>query len=146
MVSLDRIARALGSSQVEILAAIDDAELDAESVDHSQPGTVLVRADEGSRGAYGKAEGRLLVHGVRRFHPMEIRGTDTDPGEYFVHREDEFVHVVEGRMIADLQGQEPLVLSRGDSLYYVGGTPHRWSAVEGEGYRLFVVKEKPETL
>ena len=145
MVSLERIARALGSSQVELLAAIDD-DRDADEVGRRPPGTVVVRADEGSRGSYGKAEARLLVHGTRSFAPMEIRGANLDAGDYLSHDEDEFVHVVEGRVSVDLEGEGTRILVSGDSIYYVGGTPHRWSAPDADGYRLFVVKEKPAAL
>src|SRR3982750_3021999 len=64
MVSLERIARALGSSQLELLAGGDDT------------ASLLVRATEGTRGHYGEGEARMLVHGTRRFHPMEFRGSN----------------------------------------------------------------------
>ncbi|WP_423917110.1 helix-turn-helix domain-containing protein [Frigoribacterium sp. 2-23] len=135
MVSLGRIAQALGSSQVELLAAADDA------VEPAAQPIGLVRNDEGSTGPYGQAGARLLVHGARRFTPMEIRGTDLVPDAFFTHAEDEFVHVVEGALVVELGDDEPRVLEVGDSLYYVGGTPHRWHALDDRGYRLFVVKE-----
>jgi quercetin dioxygenase-like cupin family protein len=141
MTSLEKIARALGSSQLELLADVDDEQQDA-----AQSGTVLVRAGEGSRGHYGEAEARLLVHGKRRFHPMEVTGANLVAGDYFTHDEDEFIHVADGCVAVDLLGQGRSILQTGDSLYYVGGTPHRWSAVDPAGYRLFVVKEKPELL
>gem|GEM_PF-211436 len=141
MVSLGRIAHALGTSQLEIIAAAED---EVESVD--QPPTVLVRADEGTRGPYGEGFGRMLVHGNRRFHPMEFTATNTEPGEFYLHDEDEFIHVVEGVVAVELEGGRTEILRPGDSLYYVGGTPHRWRALDAGGYRLFIVKEKPETL
>jgi transcriptional regulator with XRE-family HTH domain len=134
MVSLEKIARALGSSQLELLAGGDDTS------------STLVRATEGTRGHYGEGEARMLVHGTRSFHPMEFRGSNLTVGDYFVHDEDEFIHVVEGSVEVDLGEQGVSVLVQGDSLYYVGGTPHRWRALEPGGYRLFVVKEKPEQL
>ncbi|TXN30026.1 helix-turn-helix domain-containing protein [Lacisediminihabitans profunda] len=140
MVSLEKIARALGSSQLELMAAAED---EAESTESP---TVLVRADEGTRGPYGGGTGRLLVHGRRKFHPMEFTGDNLDAGEYFVHAEDEFVHVVAGTVVIDLAEHGTSTLREGDSLYYVGGTPHRWSAIDADGYRLFVVKEKPVRL
>lgn len=141
MVSLEKIARALGSSQLELIAAAEDT-----SAEHPQSGTVLVRATEGTRGHYGGGEARLLVHGTRSFHPMEFTGDNDDPGEYFVHAEDEFIHVVDGVVEVDMAEQGVSVLRQGDSLYYVGGTPHRWRSLAPGGYRLFVVKEKPAQL
>lgn len=141
MVSLEKIARALGSSQLELMAAADDV---AEHPEQSD--TVLVRASEGTIGPYGDGHARMLVHGRRRFHPMEFTANNLTATDYFVHDEDEFIHVIDGTVVVELEGQEPSVLERGDSLYYVGGTPHRWRALEPAGYRLFVVKEKPGQL
>ncbi|WP_213814546.1 helix-turn-helix domain-containing protein [Glaciihabitans sp. dw_435] len=141
MVSMEKIARALGSSQLELMEAADDG-----ADDPDQPSVVLVRANEGTVGPYGKGEGRLLVHGKRHFHPMEFRANNTDPGEYYTHAEDEFVHVLEGRVAVDLKGEGIFELGVGDSIYYEGGTAHRWGALDEAGYRMFVVKEKPELL
>jgi transcriptional regulator with XRE-family HTH domain len=141
MVSLERIARALGSSQVELLAPMDHADTPS-----PRPGIEVVRASDGAKGPYGQAEGRLLVHGDRPFHPMILVGTSADPGDSFVHAEDEFLHVLDGSAYVDLGEDELRVLTVGDSVYFVGGTPHRWWAVDDAGYRVFVVKEKPETL
>lgn len=140
MVSLGKIARALGSSQVELLAPGGDDGSRA-----SRPDIEVVRASDGSRGPYGQAEGRLLVHGDRPFHPMILVGTSADPGDYFTHAEDEFLHVIDGTAVVDLGDGELRILTVGDSVYFVGGTPHRWWAADDAGYRVFVVKEKPVT-
>ncbi|RKR76009.1 helix-turn-helix domain-containing protein [Frondihabitans australicus] len=145
MVSLERIAKSLGSTQVELLAAIDDAR-EGSSPDASQPAVVFVGHDDGSRGAYGNDGARMLVHGSRKFLPFELRGDAREAGDYMTHAEDEFMHVVEGTVMVDLEGSEPRTLVAGDSLYYSGGTPHRWSAVDEAGYRLFIVKERPAAL
>ncbi len=139
MVSLEKIARALGSSQLELIAAADD-------IVAPTTGSDLVRAGEGTVGHYGDGEARMLVHGRRRFHPMEFTATNQVAGDSFVHDEDEFIHVSEGSVEVDLGDQGVFVLHEGDSLYYVGGTPHRWRAITPAGYRLFVVKEKPHKL
>jgi transcriptional regulator with XRE-family HTH domain len=136
MGSLERIARALGSSQLELIAAAEDDSPDQEDV-------VVVRAAEGSRGPYGDGQGRLLVHGRRRFHPMEFTGDNMVPGDFFEHDGDEFLHVVSGTVAVDLEGRDSSILTAGDSIYFEGGIRHRWHAVEPGGYRLFVVKEKP---
>ncbi|AMM19308.1 hypothetical protein AX769_03125 [Frondihabitans sp. PAMC 28766] len=99
-----------------------------------------------SRESYGQAEARLLVHGTRRFLPMEVRGANADPGDHLSHAEDEFAHVVDGTVLVDLEGDETRILVPGDSIYHTGGTPHRWSAVDEGGNRLFVVEEKPASL
>lgn len=141
MVSLERIARALGSSQLELIAAAEDV---TERTDETP--TVLVRAGEGTIGQYAEGLARLLVHGNRNFHPMIFTGDNPEVGDYFVHEEDEFVHVISGSVEIDLADHGVSTLVEGDSLYYVGGVPHRWRALEPGGYRLFVVKEKPQQL
>lgn len=136
--SLEKIARALQSSSLELLSDVEDA-------DDPAP-VALVRADAGTAGPYGEGEARMLVTGRRRFHPMELVGTNTEAGDYFVHAEDEFLHVVAGRVEVDLRDREAYRLEAGDSLYYAGGTAHRFRALDPEGYRLLVVKEHPARL
>lgn len=139
--SLEKIARALGSSQVELLAG---TEADA---DECEAPVSVVPAASGTRGHYAEGEARMLVQGdQRRFHPMELTGANRDFGDAFRHDEDEFLHVVAGRIEIDLGARGMMVLGPGDSVYYVGGTPHRWRALDPEGYRLFVVKEHPARL
>ena len=141
ILSLEKIARALGTSQLELIAAANEQRPEA-------PGnrSALVRAGDGTRGQFAGGEARMLTHGARRFQPMEFTADDLQWGDFYLHDEDEFVHVTSGVVEVDLGGLGLSVLREGDSLYYVGGTPHRWRAVEPGGFRLFVVKEKPENL
>lgn len=136
MASLSRIAQALGSSQLEIMAGAAD-------LTRGQPGPTptLLRAGEGDRGPYGFGEARLLVSGDRPFYPMTFVADNAEPGEFHRHVEDEFLHVLTGCCHVDLEGDGRHVLDEGDSLYYVGGTPHRWYSPTGTTYRLFVVKQ-----
>jgi len=138
MGSLERIARALGSSQLELMAAAEDDD------EPEQPDIVVVRSDEGTRGPYGAGLGRLLVHGRRGFHPMEFTADSQEPGDFYQHDGDEFLYVLEGTVQVDFEGRESSVLTVGDSIYFEGGIRHRWHAVKPGGYRLFVVKQKPE--
>ncbi|WP_322135042.1 helix-turn-helix domain-containing protein [Antiquaquibacter oligotrophicus] len=140
MVSLERIARALGSSQLELIAAAE------QTGEETEVAATVVRSGEGTRGHYAEGEARMLVQGIRRFHPMEFTGANESFGDYFVHDEDEFLHVVEGAVEVDLGPQGVVTVLPGDSLYYGGGTPHRWRSVAPGGFRLFVVKEKPKHL
>ena len=138
MGSLERLARALGSSQLELVAAGEDAD-DTPTAPHVP---VVVRAHEGTRAPYGLGEGRLLVHGVTRFSPVEFVGSNTDPGDFFVHAEHEFVYVISGVVFVELEGSPTRVLRPGDSVYFQGGIGHRWGAAEPGEYRMFVVKER----
>jgi transcriptional regulator with XRE-family HTH domain len=131
--SLERIARALSSSQVELLTD-DDAACD-------DPAVVVTRADEGSRGGFAEGEGRLLLPGAGRpFRPIEFVGENTHWGDAYVHAEDEFVHVIEGRVQIELDGTVHELGPR-DSAYSMGGTPHRWRSADGRAFRLLIVKE-----
>lgn len=136
--SLERIARALGTSQVELLAGAGAV---AEECDAP---VSVVRAGAGSRGHYAEGEAEMLVTGdARRFHPLTVEGVNTEFGDAFGHAEDEFLHVLVGRVEIDLGERGTFELGPGDSIYYVGGTPHRWRALDPAGYRLLVVKEHP---
>lgn len=136
MSSLGKIAQSLGSSALELIAGAADRNREL-----SETAPTLVRADEGDSGPYGSGEARLLVRGDRGFHPMLFSSSNTDPGEYHRHAEDEFVHVLEGACRVDLGEQGVFVLETGDSLYYAGGTPHRWSSATDAPFRLFIVKQ-----
>jgi mannose-6-phosphate isomerase-like protein (cupin superfamily)/DNA-binding XRE family transcriptional regulator len=138
MVSLERIARALGSSQIELIAA---------ATDDLVPGlndarVSVVRAVEGPQGPFGGGEARILVHGDVGFVPMEFRGSNRTLGEFYRHDEDEFLHVVSGSALVDLADDGRHELGPGDSIHYTGGTLHRWCSL-GEGeYHMFIVKER----
>jgi transcriptional regulator with XRE-family HTH domain len=136
MASLAQIARALGTSQLELLAGTEPDGVP----DH--PAVQVQRAGEGATGPYGLGHARLLVNGSRRFQPMECEGDNTDPGDYYVHAEDEFLHVTAGTVVVDLAEQGTVTLTTGDSVYLNGGVAHRWSTGGPEGYRLFLVKER----
>ncbi|MGN8048815.1 helix-turn-helix domain-containing protein [Curtobacterium sp. 22159] len=139
MVSLEKIALALETSQVELLAAGDPQPRDP---DDRRPD--VLRSDEGARGPFSQGEARLLVHGgAHAFEPLEFTGSNTDPGAFYEHREDEFLYVLGGSVRLDLGADEPLLLGAGDSAYYRGGTPHRWCSPDGGRFHLIVVKESP---
>jgi transcriptional regulator with XRE-family HTH domain len=139
MVSLERIARALGTSQVELLAAGDP-----EQRDPDDPRPQVLRSSEGARGPFSQGEARLLVRGARAFEPLEWVGANTDPGDYYVHDEDEFLYVISGDVLLDLADEGTTRLGPGDSAYYRGGTAHRWRSADGSQFRMVVVKQKPQ--
>jgi transcriptional regulator with XRE-family HTH domain len=136
LASLSRIAHALGSSQLELISG-------AAALTRPRAGRAptLVRSGHGERGRYGLGEAELLSSGDRPFHPMTFTAANADPGDVHTHPEDEFVHVVAGACTVDLGPDGVFSLATGDSLYYVGGTPHRWFSPDGASYRLFVVKQ-----
>ncbi|WIA99320.1 helix-turn-helix domain-containing protein [Curtobacterium sp. MCBA15_012] len=139
MVSLEKIAAALGTTQVALLAAGAP-----EHGGHDGGAPEVLRAGEGARGPSSDGEARLLVHaGPHAFEPLEWTGEHTDLGEYFEHGEDEFLTVLSGHVLLDLRGQEPIRLGPGDSVYHRGGTAHRWCSADGGRFHMLVVKETP---
>lgn len=138
MPSLERIARALGSSQVELMAGPADQELPS-----GVPGrSSVVRSHEGVQGPFGGGQARILVRGDAPFIPMDFTGDDAEFGEFYTHDEDEFLHVVSGTVVVDLADEGMHTLEPGDSLHYAGGTLHRWRSSDGKAYRMFIVKER----
>ncbi|WZH37877.1 MAG: helix-turn-helix domain-containing protein [Microbacterium enclense] len=135
MASLERLARALGTSRVELIAASEPPRTDQDV----RPSVVL--ADEGLIGPYAEGSARLLAAGPRRFEPLEFRGANAEPGDHYVHEEDEFLTVLEGTIVISLGPFGERRLSVGDSVYCRSGTPHRWHSPDGEPYRLLIVKE-----
>ncbi|MGW0825882.1 helix-turn-helix domain-containing protein [Streptomyces sp. NPDC002845] len=112
--SLERIADALGTTAVELLAAADPAC----SVD-------VVRAeDDGLTPSVSHA--RSLVRGHHQMHAMEFTG-DHDEGREVQHRNDELMYVADGAVEVEAEGRAHR-LGRGDTLYMSGGVRHRWRA------------------
>jgi transcriptional regulator with XRE-family HTH domain len=88
----------------------------------------IVRPGEQPR-LHSEAEGIdifLLVPDMRRaMQPMLLA---FEPGaalaEYGQHPGEEWVHVLEGRLSLELEGEEPRTLDAGDSAYYSASHPH----------------------
>ncbi|WP_062302289.1 helix-turn-helix domain-containing protein [Demequina subtropica] len=133
--SLRRIAVALETSPVELVAA-------AEAEDGSAPRRIeVVRAGSRRPTPEGFARGTAvsLARGARPFTPIMVDSDASEPGEVFTHAEDEFVLVLEGAVVAELDGRAH-ALAEGDSVYYAGGVTHRWWSEQT--YRLLVVKQQ----
>jgi transcriptional regulator with XRE-family HTH domain len=132
--SLRRIAVALQTSPIELIGAAEAPPKHAAAIEVHRRGERPVDA------SFAAGDARMLAHGVRPLHPLEMAGANTVAGEVFVHGEDEFVYVVEGRVTIELDGVREQ-LDPGDSAYYAGGVPHRWWSSDGAAYRLVVVKQ-----
>lgn len=134
--SLRRIALALQTSPIELIAAADSPEGDAEAVEVHRRGETTLDA------SFAAGSARMLAHGTRPLHPLEVYGDNAEPGDAFVHGEDEFLYVVDGEVCVELDGIARR-LHPGDSAYYAGGVSHRWWSADGGCYRLIVVKQGP---
>ncbi|MFV0136984.1 helix-turn-helix domain-containing protein [Streptomyces sp. HMX87] len=130
--SLERVADALRTTAVELLAAADPAC----SVD-------VVRAEDAgdAEGAEGREPAfqprvRSLVRGHHQMHASEFTG-DHDAGRELQYRNDQLMYVAEGAVEIEAEGRA-YRLGRGDTLYLTGGVRHRWRATVPDT-RLLVV-------
>ncbi|MCF3134805.1 helix-turn-helix domain-containing protein [Streptomyces olivochromogenes] len=111
--SLEKVADALRTTAVELLAAADPAC----SVD-------LVRSETTEQDFTPRV--RTLVRGHHQLHASEFTG-DHDAGREFQHRNDELMYVADGAVEIEAEGRA-YRLGRGDTLYLTGGVRHRWRA------------------
>lgn len=135
LASLRRIAVALGTSPIELIAAGEDVGEPLPAVEVRRHGNGALSAD------FAVGTARMLAHSGRPFHPLEYEADNTEPGDCFVHDEDEFVYVLAGRVCVDVDGAVH-VLGVGESAYYAGGLPHRWWSADGGVFRMLVVKQR----
>lgn len=133
MPSLERLARGLGLSQVELLS--EAAGVAAEA---SEP--VILRAGHGRSGAYGEGRARMLLEGGA-FLPLHVSGTDTEFGTIWRHPEQEWLYVLDGEVEVELAGRRHL-LAIGDSACCPPEVTHRWRSTGGAPYAMLVVKER----
>jgi transcriptional regulator with XRE-family HTH domain len=119
--SLEKVADALGTTAVELLAAADPA-CTVDVVRDDLPADAP-RTD----GASGSRV-RSLVRGHQQLHATEFTG-DHDTAREFQHRNDEVLYVADGAVEIEAEGRA-YRLGRGDTLYLTGGVRHRWRATE----------------
>ncbi|MEW1925276.1 XRE family transcriptional regulator [Streptomyces sp. NPDC088360] len=125
MGSLQRIADALDTTAVQLLASADPPR----PVDVVRGGSASVGEGEGARM-------RPLVRGHQRLHALEFTG-DHDWGREYRHRNDEILYVADGSAEVEADGSV-YRLDRGDTLYCAAELPHRWRPLE-EGTRVLVI-------
>ncbi len=135
--SLDRIATALSTTQFELFAEIARAGRADEL-----PGDdgVVVDAGGGTTGrTYAEGSVRAFAGRPDGFTPMEITADNTAFGEYFVHPEEEFCYVLDG--VAEVQiAERTITMPAGTTIYYPGGTRHRWRSGDGRPFRILYIK------
>jgi transcriptional regulator with XRE-family HTH domain len=134
--SVDRIARALGTTQIELFAAL--ADIPATGVHSEQTDD---QQNLGAVGPFAEGSVRVLSPTARSFSPVEFTASNSEYGENFIHNEEEFVYVVEGTIDVDLGGRT-LRRGAGESFFSPSGMPHRWRSADGVRYRVLVVKER----
>ncbi|WP_327359002.1 helix-turn-helix domain-containing protein [Streptomyces sp. NBC_01304] len=129
MGSLQRIADALGTTAVQLLAAAEAPR----PVDVVRRQSAAVHDDAGD-GTPGRM--RPLVRGQQRLHALEFTGAHAGRRE-LVHRNDEILYVADGSAEVEADGTTHH-LRAGDTLYCAGGIKHRWRPLE-PGTRVLVV-------
>lgn len=90
----------------------------------------------------------LLVPDTRRtMMPMAlILEPGAELAEYGVHPGEEWVHVLEGTLEIEFEGEAPTVLQQGDSAYYSSAHPHRFKNAHPRKRLRIVCVDSPPNL
>ncbi|MFI5792699.1 helix-turn-helix domain-containing protein [Streptomyces sp. NPDC051677] len=119
--SLEKVADALRTTAVELLAAADPAcSVDVVRAEDTEPGQGQGSAPD------PEPRSRSLVRGHHQMHASEFTG-DHDAGREFQYRNDQLMYVADGAVEIEAEGRA-YRLGRGDTLYLTGGVRHRWRA------------------
>lgn len=129
LASLHQVAETLGTSAQALLGQRDVEE----------PDLLVSRGLRGDSSPFAEGIGRPLVHGRRTLQPMEFVGGPLEFGEYFVHDGDELLHVLDGRIEIEIEGDPLRALGGGDTIYVEAGAGHRWRRVPGDECRVLFV-------
>lgn len=129
LASLHQVAETLGTSAQALLGQRDVED----------PDPLVSRGLRGDPSPFSEGAGRPLVHGRRTLQPMEFVGGPLEFGEYFVHDGDELLHVLEGRIEVEIDGDPLRALGTGDTIYIEAGAGHRWRRVPGDDCRVLFV-------
>lgn len=134
MRSLDRVAQALDTSAVGLLAARGESggNLGVSLVRRAQ--CVQLPMTDHLIDAYGYA----VTEGHRHLRSVEfVGGPEEFGGHFFVHRNEEMCFVIDGEFEFEVDG-DLYRLGPGDSITYAGGTPHRYRVFDRRTARLLV--------
>jgi transcriptional regulator with XRE-family HTH domain len=138
MQSLQRIASALGTTMAVLTASAQASAAEADT-DIS-----LVRADDPLVSIHEMGYTRPLVRGVRSLNPLEFHVTsDRYERAYWRHAVAEFIHVLAGTLLVDLDHKGVHTLRAGDSLYIPERIDHRWRIPAKWPSRVLVVQAGP---
>lgn len=107
-----------------------------------------------------KADRRVL-HSVNEGFDLHVLASDTNrkmmpvvavfaagggSAEYWSHEGEEFMVVLEGRVLLEIEGSTPVVLDQGDSAYYESTRRHRWTNIGDSLARVLSVATPPTNL
>lgn len=133
--TLYRLANALGTGPHEFLPS------------QSHP-VVVVRHGEGMRSPVDDtpaAPESTLVAGapgrIIEAHTFDV-GPATAIGDWFEHDGEDFVMVVDGRLVVEFGDGRTVELSAGDTMWHVSELAHRWRTPAGTGARVLLVNAR----
>lgn len=133
--TLYRLANALGTGPHEFLPS------------QSHP-VVVVRDGDGLRSPVDDAPGSpesVLVAGAPgrmiEAHTFDV-GPDTRIGDWFEHDGEDFVMVVEGRLVVEFGDGRTVEMAAGDTMWHVSELAHRWRTPPGVGARVLLVNAR----
>lgn len=138
MQSLQRIASALGTTMAVLTASAQASE------GESDTDISIVRADDPLVSIHEMGYTRPLVRGVRSLNPLEFHVTsDRYETVYWRHAVAEFLHVLSGTLLVDLDDRGVHTLQAGDSMYIPELLHHRWRIPAKWPSRVLVVQAGP---
>jgi transcriptional regulator with XRE-family HTH domain len=116
----------------------------------SPPDPVVTRRKERRRLHSGKEGMDLHVLAPdtnRRMMPIvAVIAPGGGSAEYWAHEGEEFMVVLEGRILLEIEHSTPIVLDQGDSAYYDSSRRHRWSNLGDRVARVISVATPPTSL
>ena len=132
MISLHRIATALGTTAPELMMAKTPSQ--ALQVEASSGPRVANSHDATDSGA-----SRVLASALEPMRVTEVTGVPRMFLDFWEHPTDEFVYVVGGNV--ELQvGDQYVVLGPGDSMSFDGEVPHRYRRIGDEIPKLLIIE------
>ncbi|HQZ35180.1 MAG TPA: XRE family transcriptional regulator [Ilumatobacteraceae bacterium] len=138
LVSLHRIAEALGSTPQALFAGTTDIDAGAVVVRADDVRMVDVESREPAESAC-----HMLLAGDAPFRLLEFDGLPSEFIEYFAHDGFEATYVISGRVQIDVAG-EITDLGPGDSISYPARLPHRLRALGKRRASILMIETKVE--
>jgi transcriptional regulator with XRE-family HTH domain len=136
-VTIGRLMRLVHFYGISVVDLLPDAAADSSEITVVRNGewTLLDSPSEGIRDYLLTLDtNRVMLPLIGVFEPG---GRNVELAE---HEGEEFVYILEGRFAVHIAAQEPVILSKGDSMYFRADLPHAYANVsEGESRLLAVI-------
>lgn len=143
LMSLHRIAEALGTTPQALFGGASDSEVGPVVVRANEVRMVDVHSDADATASESICQ--LLIAGDAPFHMLEFDGLPTAFLDYFSHDGFEATYVIAGRMEIDIDGTIT-ELGPGDSISYSSRLPHRLRAAGTRRSRVLLIETAVERI